>query len=42
MMDKDFPIYQDSYRLKISKEVVEVIERDVNKVAKIAEINISN
>ncbi|MEK6826374.1 MAG: hypothetical protein AABX08_01825 [Nanoarchaeota archaeon] len=42
IMDKDFPIYQDSYRLKIKREIVEVIEQDVREVAKIVGIEIAH
>ena len=42
IMDKDFPIYQDSYRLKITKQIVEVLEHDVEEVVKITGIDISN
>lgn len=41
IMDKDFPIYQDSYRLKISKQTVEVLEKDVDEIAKIANVEVS-
>ncbi|HLC57490.1 MAG TPA: hypothetical protein VJH95_02880 [Candidatus Nanoarchaeia archaeon] len=38
IMDKDFPIYQDSYRLKISKQIVEVLEKDVQTTSQMAGI----
>lgn len=41
IMDKDFPLYQDSYRLKMSKQMVEVFEHDVNEVAQTAGISLN-
>ena len=41
IIDKDFPIYQDSYRLKISKELVEVIENDLKKTIEITGIELN-
>lgn len=41
IMDKDFPLYQDSYRLKMSKQMVEVLEHDVNEVAQTAGISLN-
>ena len=41
IMDKDFPLYQDSYRLKMSKQMVEVLEHDVSEVAQTAGINLN-
>lgn len=41
IIDKDFPLYQDSYRLKMSKQMVEVLEHDVNEVAQAAGINLN-
>jgi hypothetical protein len=32
IMDKDFPIYQQSYRLRLGKEYSEVLKKDVGKV----------
>ena len=34
IIDKDFPSYQDSYSLSISRGVAEVIKNDVHKIAK--------
>jgi len=34
IIDKDFPLYQDSYSLSISRELAEVIKNDVQKIAK--------
>ncbi len=34
LLDKDFPFYQDSYNILRSKELVEVIKEDAEKVAK--------
>lgn len=38
MIDKDFPIYQDSYRLKMKKEHADVLENDFKKIKNIAGI----
>ncbi|MCK5022567.1 MAG: hypothetical protein KAS04_00195, partial [Candidatus Aenigmarchaeota archaeon] len=32
IMDKDFPIYQRSYRLRLDEEYAEVLRKDVEKV----------
>ena len=34
VLDKDFPVYQDSYTINISKETAEALEEDVKKIAK--------
>lgn len=34
LLDKDFPFYQDSYSLLMSKELAEVIKGDAEKIAK--------
>lgn len=41
ILDKDFPIYQDSYRLKISKQLVEVLEDDFKKIIELTGIKIN-
>ena len=41
IMDKDFPIYQRSYRLRLDKEYAEVLRKDVEKVIKFTGIEIS-
>ncbi len=33
LLDKDFPFYQDSYNILMSKELAEVIKEDAEKVA---------
>ena len=40
ILDKDFPLYQNSYRLKMTPSTVEVLENDVNKIASIIKIKI--
>ena len=40
IMDKDFPIYQDSYRLKVPEQLVEVLEQDVAHAAAVAGVEI--
>ncbi|MBU0628477.1 MAG: hypothetical protein KKC75_04760 [Nanoarchaeota archaeon] len=42
IMNKDFPVYQQSYRLKINKEYAEVLEKDVEKLIENTKINISD
>lgn len=34
LIDKDFPFYQDSYNILMSKELAEVIKDDAEKIAK--------
>ena len=34
LLDKDFPAYQESYSVKLTKETAEAIKDDVKKVAK--------
>ena len=34
LLDKDFPFYQNSYNILMSKELAEVIREDAEKVAK--------
>ena len=34
LLDKDFPFYQSSYNILMSKELAEVIKEDAEKVAK--------
>jgi uncharacterized protein (UPF0332 family) len=33
LLDKDFPFYQDSYNILMSKELAEVIREDAKKIA---------
>ena len=33
LLDKDFPFYQDSYNLLMSKELAEVIKEDAEKIS---------
>jgi len=34
ILDKDFPMYQQSYRLKMNKEHIKVLEDDTKKIIK--------
>lgn len=34
LLDKDFPSYQDSYNLVLTKEAAEVLKEDVQRLAK--------
>ena len=34
LIDKDFPFYQDSYSMSLSKELAEVIKEDAEELAK--------
>ena len=38
--DKDFPFYQDSYRLRLNKEVSEVLKRDAERLFELLNIRI--
>lgn len=40
ILDKDFPFYQDSYNLILSKELAEIIKNDAEKIAKKTEISL--
>lgn len=40
ILDKIFPIYQQSYKLKMSLEHVEELENDFRRIIKITKINI--
>lgn len=42
ILNKDFPVYQQSYRLKLEKEYSEVLEDDVKRLIKITRINIED
>jgi hypothetical protein len=42
ILNKDFPVYQQSYRLKLGKEYAQVLEKDAKKLIKITEINIED
>jgi hypothetical protein len=35
ILDKNFPFYQDSYRLKLNKEICELFRNDAEKLIKI-------
>ena len=37
ILDKDFPFYQDSYTKKISKESVEILKEDAERIKEMAE-----
>lgn len=38
ILDKDFPVYQQSYKLKLGKEYAEVLENDLQKIIKFTQI----
>jgi len=38
MLDKSFPFYQDSYRLKLNKEICEVLKNDAKQLIEILKI----
>lgn len=42
ILNKDFPAYQQSYRLKMGKEYAEVLEKDVEEPIEITKINIKD
>lgn len=39
-LDKNFPIYQRSYRLRLNKEYAEVLRKDVEKVIDFTDIEV--
>lgn len=38
LLDKNFPFYQDSYRIKLNKEICEVLKNDAEQLIKILKI----
>jgi len=40
LLDKDFPFYQDSYNILMSKELAEVVKEDVRKLAEKTKIKL--
>jgi len=40
ILNKDFPVYQQSYRIKLNKEYAEVLENDVKKLVKLTKIEV--
>lgn len=40
ILDKDFPFYQDSYNLIMSRELAEILKNDAEKIAEKAEIKL--
>lgn len=40
ILNKDFPVYQQSYRIKLNKEYVDVLENDLKQLIKITKINV--
>ncbi len=38
VLDKSFPFYQDSYRIKLNKEICEVLKNDAEQLIKLLEI----
>ncbi|MBU3913362.1 MAG: hypothetical protein KKE50_04675 [Nanoarchaeota archaeon] len=38
LLDKNFPFYQDSYRIKLNKEICEVLKNDAEQLIKLLEI----
>jgi len=41
ILDKDFSIYQRSYKLRLTKEYAEVLENDLREVIRFTKININ-
>ena len=39
-LDKDFPIYQNSYKTKLDAEYAEVLRKDVEKIIRITGLDI--
>jgi len=42
IFDKDFPIYQDSYRIHMTERHTKIIREDINEIAKLTGIKIDN
>lgn len=42
ILNKDFPVYQQSYRLKLDIQYCEVLEKDVEELIKITKIKIED
>jgi len=40
ILNKDFPVYQQSYKIKLNKEYADVLENDLKRIASITEVNI--
>ncbi len=40
IINKDFPVYQQSYRIKLNKEYAEVLENDLKQLIKITKTDI--
>lgn len=40
ILNKDFPIYQQSYRIKLDKEYVEVLRHDIKRIVEILQLKI--
>lgn len=40
ILDKDFPFYQDSYRIRLNKEISIILKEDVRKLSKILNISL--
>ena len=40
VLDKDFPFYQDSYNILMTKELAEVIKEDAEKLAEKTRVNL--
>jgi len=41
ILDKNFPVYQNSYRIKLTKEHLEVLEDDIRKISEFTKIKIN-
>ena len=41
ILDKDFPIYQNSYRIKLDKQYAEVFKNDIKKIIEFTDIKIN-
>jgi hypothetical protein len=40
IINKDFPVYQQSYRIKLNKDYADVLKNDLEQLIKITKINI--
>ncbi|MBI4983059.1 hypothetical protein HZC32_00225 [Candidatus Woesearchaeota archaeon] len=41
LMDKDFPLYQQSYKLKLDQKYVEVLKNDFRKIVEFTQIKLN-
>jgi len=40
MLDESFPFYQDSYKIKLNKEICQILKNDTKRLIKILKISL--